>query len=244
MNPYDNFHKSTRVQKKIISENNFTYFNGIKILKRLLNKNDKLKILDFGCGVGTISLYLANLGHEVTSIDISNKAIDQAKKSAEFLGLSNKINFLTLKDSIPFLNGKIFDLILLIEVIEHLPNDKETLKSLTLHLKKGGYMVISTPSVNAPLFKLGLLNSFDKSVGHLRRYDETQLISLMAELNLKILTLEKKESILRNSLFTLPVFSWMVRFIKGPLSNLFMSFDTILVRILGESNFYIVATKY
>ena len=100
MNPYDNFHKSTRVQKKIISENNFTYFNGIKILKRLLNKNDKLKILDFGCGVGTISLYLANLGHEVTSIDISNKAIDQAKKSAEFLGLSNKKLFNNSKNAI------------------------------------------------------------------------------------------------------------------------------------------------
>ena len=50
------------------------------------------KTIDLGCGTGNYSIYLANLGFEVTGIDISTTAVEIAKKNAKKKGI--KSNFL------------------------------------------------------------------------------------------------------------------------------------------------------
>ena len=68
------YHQKTKAQHKIIDEGNFTYRVILSIINKYL-KGTK-KVLDIGCGAGTLDFYLANKGHNVTGIDISEKAIE------------------------------------------------------------------------------------------------------------------------------------------------------------------------
>ena len=65
-------------------------------------------------------------------------------------------------------------------------------------LKPNGLLVITTPSLNAPLYRLGLLNRFDKEVGHLRRYTLSNLISLVENNGYKVIQSGRHEGVLRN----------------------------------------------
>ena len=203
------------------------------IQKRCLN------ILDYGCGVGTIDFYLASNGHKVLGLDISNTAIDSCRLSAMAMGLNKSAKFEITGRK---LNDK-YDLILCSEVIEHVPGDVSLIKRLSKRLKKGGKLLISTPSENAPLFKLGLASNFDKRVGHVRRYNQEKLVKLIDETGLKITKIKLVEGILRNSLFVFPTFGVIVKFLKGPLSDLTETIDSILVKLFGESNIFVIIKK-
>jgi 2-polyprenyl-3-methyl-5-hydroxy-6-metoxy-1,4-benzoquinol methylase len=68
---YDNFHKFTQVQRKIVTEDNFTYFRHIKIIN-MFKLGKQVNVLDYGCGAGTISYYLANKKCNVYGYDLSS----------------------------------------------------------------------------------------------------------------------------------------------------------------------------
>lgn len=64
-------------------------------VKKLAGKKIKLcKILDIGCGAGTISIYLAKKGFDVTGIDLSEKAIGYAKRNAKINKVKAKFEVL------------------------------------------------------------------------------------------------------------------------------------------------------
>lgn len=67
------------------------------------------KALDLGCGTGTNSIYLAQMGFDVTGVDISQVAIERAKEKADAAGLS--ILFMLAKLPNIFLPGKVFDFV-------------------------------------------------------------------------------------------------------------------------------------
>lgn len=242
-NLYEEFHSNASIQKRIIGDSDFTYFNTIRFLKRIIGNKDNLKVLDFGCGVGTLSLYLASRGHTVTGVDVSKKAIETSKKNAEYLGFESSIRFYNISDWVKKKNSQKFDLIVCSEVIEHVPNDKSTIEKLSQTLKKGGLFFISTPSLDAPLYKLGLLNNFDLRVGHLRRYTQSSLRHILTTNGLQIVSCEIKEGILRNLLYTNESLGIIIKFLKKPLSNIIMIIDSLLVNITGGSNIYIAGEK-
>jgi SAM-dependent methyltransferase len=66
-----------------------------------------------------------------------------------------------------------FDCILYMDVLEHIPDDHLQIEQAARLVRKGGHLVILSPA-HARLF-----SEFDKSVGHLRRYNKRQLRSLM-----------------------------------------------------------------
>ena len=111
-----------------------------------INKNKKiplknLKILDIGCGGGLISEPMSRLGAEVTGIDASNKNIQVAKLHAKKNNL--KINYLnTVPENLDRENE--FDIILNLEVIEHVEDLDLYLSSCFKLLKKNGIMFTAT----------------------------------------------------------------------------------------------------
>jgi len=235
---YDKFHAAPKLQKKIISSDNYTYRYLIDILEKLDLKPNS-RVLDYGSGVGTIDFYIASKGFVVDGLEISLKALRISEMSAIKIGVNNKAKFFNINKKI---NNK-YDLIICSEVIEHVQKYNDLLKKLKTHLKKGGYMLITTPSVNAPLYKMKLLEKFDKEVGHIRRYEPEMLTKEIKKLGLKICFVYRREGILRNSLFTLNKLKWVVKFLKGPLSDLFTVVDEQLVKLLGESNIHILSQK-
>jgi len=233
-------HEKSSITKRVINDNNFTYINLLKILKEITKErfDKKISALDIGCGTGTISLYLAEKDNSVTGIDISKKAIKIARENAKRLHLENVTFFNEDIQSFNF-NQK-FDLVICSEVLEHLSHDIKVLKKIRKLMKKDGHLLISVPSTNAPLYRWGLAKTFDKKVGHIRRYNLDSLMKTLIKLNFKIIKTEKSEGLLRNSLFIFDFLGKIIRFIRGPLVNLFTFFDRIFINLLGESQIFIV----
>ncbi|MEK7504178.1 MAG: class I SAM-dependent methyltransferase [Patescibacteria group bacterium] len=235
---YDKFHAAPRLQKKIIDRNNFTYRYLIDIFEELDLKTNS-KILDYGSGVGTIDFYLASKKFMVDGLEVSKNALQISKRSAKAIGVEDNAKFFNISKKI---NTK-YDVIICSEVIEHIFDYHSLLTRLKGYLKKGGYLLVTTPSLNAPLFKMRLLTKFDSEVGHLRRYNVRQLRKEIEKMGFKIIFVHKKEGILRNSLFTLGKLNWMVKFLKGPLSDWITYLDELLVKLFGESNIHILSQK-
>lgn len=238
---YNSFHKNTKKQFKIISSNNFTYRHIIRYIHKYL-KNDKAKVLDIGCGAGTVCFYIANKGNRVVGFDISTKAIKACNESARAMGLDKLAKFKVIN----FPNQSIddeFDLIIFSEVIEHLKDDNLALKRIYNMLNRNGIVIITTPSRNAPLCKLGYAKGFDKRVGHLRRYTIEDLSKQCRSAGFRIVETNKIEGILRNFLFLSPYAGKLVRFIKFFISDIVTFIDNLTIPIFGESNIIIVARK-
>lgn len=237
---YEVYHTDRRLQKRIINDSNFTYRYLLKTLQPYIN--DITTVLDIGSGVGTIDFYLASLGKNVTGIEISQNAVSIAQKNAAMFHLDKKIRFINAEFPHEINNNK-YDMVIFSEVIEHLENDGKALRDIRKVLKPGGYLVITTPSQNAPLFKLGLLDSFDKKVGHVRRYSTESLQSLVEKNGFHTITVKEHEGVLRNFLFTNPVAGKSIRFIKWKLSTIFTFADTITIFLFGTCSIHLVAKK-
>lgn len=240
---YDKFHKKIIIQKRVIGVKNFTYREVISILGTILNNRKVFKILDYGCGVGTIDFYLAEKGYSVIGIDISSKAIIDANKSAKKMKLNNRLQFYNLDKGLKKITNNKFDVVLCIEVIEHVKEDKKLANFLSEKLKKEGILILSTPSKNAPLYKLGLTKEFDQRVGHLRRYTPEGITKIVENSGLKVEMTLKTEGIIRNSLFIFPFLSFLLRFVRGPISDIVTFLDNLTVPLFGESDIFVIARK-
>ena len=100
-----------------------------------------LKFLDIGCGGGLISEPMHRLGAEVTGIDASSKNIEVAKLHAKKNDL--KINYLNTSPEKMTENQK-FDVILNLEIVEHVEDVDLYFKSCAKLLKKNGLMFTAT----------------------------------------------------------------------------------------------------
>lgn len=239
-NLYETYHGDRKLQKRIISDNNFTYRELIKIIKPHL-KNIKT-VLDIGSGVGTIDFYLASKGKKVTGIEISKNAVEVAKANAKLFKLDNKIDYINAE--FPHkITSKNYDMVLFSEVIEHLEDDNKALRDIWKVLKPGGLLVITTPSQNAPLYKMGLLDKFEKEVGHLRRYTLDGLEKLVEKNGFKVISSGKHEGIIKNFLYTNPKAGKLLKFVRWQISDIVTTVDYITISPFGESNIHLISKK-
>lgn len=240
-NLYEIYHTNRDLQTKIISENNFTYRNILQILNNIHYGEN---VLDIGCGVGTLDYYIAQKDKNVCGVDISKSAIDICKKNAKLLGLQKKMKFFCA-DFLKFDNKSKFGLIICSEVLEHLNDDRLAVKKIYKMLNLNGLAIFSVPSVNAPLYKIGLLDKFDKQVGHLRRYDTKRIKKLMISANFKIVRIYLTEGMFRNFLFTFKLGSFLNRLANrfSPICEILSFVDKLTLYLFGESNVYVLVSK-
>ena len=108
-------------------------------------KEDKplksLNILDIGCGGGLVSEPMSRLGAKVTGIDASSRNIEIAKIHSKKSGLN--IKYLNTSPEKKEINEK-FDVVLNLEVVEHVENLDLFLKSTSELLRKDGIMFVAT----------------------------------------------------------------------------------------------------
>ena len=130
-------HKFNPIRIKYIKDNLINDFN-IKNKKKPLNG---LKILDIGCGGGLLSEPLARLGAKVTGIDPIKRNIEIAKHHLKKSKLNIKYyNFSPER----FKSNYKYDVVLNMEIIEHVENVDVFVKQCTKFLKKSGIMFIAT----------------------------------------------------------------------------------------------------
>ena len=111
---------------------------------KIKNQNkplERIKILDIGCGGGLLSEPMKRLGADVVGIDASNKNIQVAKIHAK----KNKLDIKYICTSPEnFETKNKFDVILNMEIIEHVEDVDFFLKSCSKLLKKNGIMFVAT----------------------------------------------------------------------------------------------------
>ena len=130
-------HKFNPIRIKYIKENIINNFK----LKNKKKPLEKINILDVGCGGGLLSEPMHRLGANVTGIDASNKNIKIAKLHAKKNKL--KIDYLCSSPEKLKINKK-FDVILNMEIVEHVEDVQFFLKSCSGLLKKNGLMFVAT----------------------------------------------------------------------------------------------------
>ena len=130
-------HKFNPIRISYIKENIINTF-------KLKNKDKplkNLKILDIGCGGGLLSEPMCRLGADVTGIDASEKNIQVAKLHAK----KNNLNIKYLSTSPENFKTRVkFDVILNMEIIEHVEDVNFFLKSCSSLLRKDGIMFVAT----------------------------------------------------------------------------------------------------
>ncbi len=178
----------------------------IEYLESYLKRINPKKILELGCGEGS-------LGYEVKKVipavdfyglDLSKEAVRLANEKGI---IAKKAD---LNEGIPFENNK-FDLVFSNQVIEHINNTDLLLEESFRVLKKGGYFIVITPNlsfwVNRLIFPFGIypifsevsmlkknmgagflkkLISDDETVGHIRVFNLLALIDMLEHYGFKI----------------------------------------------------------
>lgn len=111
-----------------------------------------LKVLDSGCGLGDISVWLAGKGHQVTATDISQKMVDFTKKTAIEQSLSSLVDAerMSVQDALKTAKG--FDLICVHAVMEWLDQPYDILELLPTAVNQGGYVSLTVYNLHRTIF--------------------------------------------------------------------------------------------
>lgn len=241
---YEEFHRNTLALRRIPDERDFSLANHLPIYRPFLKPG--LRVLDIGCGGGSFSLYAAGKGALVKGVDLSERAIAENAKAAVALGLDN-LTF-ACEDFMTYRDDAVYALVMLNEVLEHLPDDRLALEKIHRLLVENGVLLISVPSVNAPLHRRYVAqygkDPFDERVGHLRRYDAASVFNLLWETGFVLERFKLCEGYLRNWLFNDPLGHFFMKFNRGFVKRIISFIDeTFCVPLWGESDIIVVARK-
>ena len=143
-----------------------------KTLERWSPKNQK--ILDIGCGTGRESKILAHFG-QVTGIDGSKEVIKFCRDKN-----FHRLVLYEIKQQLPFASNT-FDMVCAFDVLEHLKDDNLIIKEIYRILKRGGHLFLIVPAYQ------WLFSSHDRALGHQRRYNRKQILTLLKSANFKII---------------------------------------------------------
>lgn len=114
-----------------------------KIRERFGESRHNLKVFDAGCGYGRLAIPLSRAGHDVTGVDSSKRAIEQARESAEKADVSADFRCGELSDVLRETKEGSFDVVLCLEVLTWLVNYRAVFGALRRILAPGGLLFVT-----------------------------------------------------------------------------------------------------
>jgi SAM-dependent methyltransferase len=141
-----------------------------RLIRRLVRAIRPNRTLDIGCGSGLITKVLAEASAEVVAVDVSDQAIAVSRAA---LGEATNVRLMVAdvfqpRDAIGDWRGS-FDLVVLSEVLEHIPDDEGALGTVWELLGEKGQLLLTVPGDPK------LWNVEDERAGHVRRYTREEL---------------------------------------------------------------------
>lgn len=134
---YDEIYRISLEQGKVERSNleaNVAFLESTGLLSR------EKRILEIGCGAGSLSNYFCERGYDITSIEISKVALERAKELYKGLTVyqmsAEKLEF----------QDNYFDIVLSFDVLEHIPAVDAHLREVQRVLRGGGYYLFQTPN--------------------------------------------------------------------------------------------------
>jgi len=119
------------------------------LVKRCKNK----RVLDYCCGNGEKTIFLAKNGADAVGIDISDTSIENARKSADLEAVGDKTSFFVMDAEMTQFPDSYFDFIVCSGVLHHLDTEK-AFRELARILKPEGQIICDEPLVYNPIFQL------------------------------------------------------------------------------------------
>jgi SAM-dependent methyltransferase len=153
------------------------------LIERVVRPPQKAKILEVGCGTGHNLAMLKSFGSlEASELDrcaraVANKRLPRKVKSAKLPDLSMFKR-----------NG--YDLIALLDVLEHVPDDLASLRAIHMRLKPGGALLLTVPA------NPWMWSAHDAAHHHFRRYTKKKLKELFLRSGLEVQLLSYFNSLL------------------------------------------------
>jgi len=205
------------------SAKNFRKYQ-ISLIKRFI----KGKFLEVGAGKGGLVPFYKKLTKDITLIEPEKKFFKFLKKNK--FNKKIKIKNQTIKN----IKSK-YDTIIYYDVLEHIKDDSKEIKEAKKKLNKNGFLIFSVPAYQI------FYSSFDKSVGHFKRYNKQDFVKLGKKTGLKIEKLAYYDSmgflfLVLNKLFSLKqtnlknkIYFWNLLM---PISKLI---DTLTFNKFGKS---------
>ena len=132
-------HKFNPIRLSFFKQEICKFFNRDE---KLLMPLEGLKILDIGCGGGLVAEPISRLGAELVAIDASPKNINVAKIHAEKSGLKIDYQCITAEDLAS--QNQQFDVILALEIIEHVADVEKFIEACAKMLKPNGLLFVAT----------------------------------------------------------------------------------------------------
>lgn len=172
--------------------------------------------LEIGAGTGNISFFFKHLDELVLS-DIDRNLVDILKKRFQ-KNKKIKTRIIDISGKFRKVNSK-FKTIYSVNVLEHINDDLGALRNMNLLLERKGKIIILVPA------KKWAYTHLDKNLGHIRRYEKSELIAILEQANFEIESIEYFNII--------GLLSWVVRNIVSRNHNQLKSshvkiFDTIV----------------
>ncbi len=142
----------------------------LEVLRRFVQQPSgrKPRLLDVGCGAGTNLLHFKQAQFECVGIEPDATLVNQAKAAS---GVPVWHTGLPLREAIDGL----FDVIVLLDVLEHIDDDRGALVSLRRSVRRGGIVVLNVPAHPR------LWSALDEMNQHRRRYTRASLCSVLEE---------------------------------------------------------------
>ena len=116
-----------------------------------------LTVLDIGCGGGLVSEPVSRLGATVTGIDPAAENIEAARRHAEGQGLTIDYRSALVEDLVA--EGRTFDCVLCLEVVEHVPDVAAFLAMCAKLVRPGGLMILSTINRTLKAYALAIIGA-------------------------------------------------------------------------------------
>ncbi len=103
------------------------------------------RILDVGCGIGAYVEKFRALDADAFGVDVDFEKLDEARRDKQSRMASRPSLAVSVSETLPFAENT-FDAVLLHEVIEHVDNDRETIREAHRVAKRGGSVIVFAPN--------------------------------------------------------------------------------------------------
>jgi 2-polyprenyl-3-methyl-5-hydroxy-6-metoxy-1,4-benzoquinol methylase len=159
------------------------YSYGITNINKFIKPKKEINILDLGCSTGFFLDIAKEKGWKTFGIELNEKEIDIAKRN-------HNVKNINLHEVQEKLNYK-FNVITMWDVIEHVKNPHDLLKTIKKSLKPGGLFFFQTPNVNSLAARIlqEKCNVFD-GIEHVNLFNENNIYTIAKKNKFKLLSVE------------------------------------------------------
>ena len=164
------------------------------LLNKWINNSKTKNLLDLGCGNGSLTAMFANNGIKCYGTDFSESGIKIAQKAFPDVDFFQS----SMDNELPLNHHAKYDVVISVEVIEHLLLPRQLFNRAKDALKPNGYLIVTTPFHGFwKNIALALTNSFDKhwhplrDYGHVKFFSESTLSQLFEEQGFEVIEVKR-----------------------------------------------------